>query len=245
MGCRLHVPPPLVRGELTIAGEDHHYLFRVRRLRAGDPVVLFDGAGHQAEAVVVSIGADQARVEVGAIAAEPPARGSRLIVLQSLIKNERMDWCVQKLVELGVQAIVPVAAARSVVKLDAARAARRVERLTAIARDAARQSGRATVTEIGAVRPLAEAVAEAAGSSLKLLFWARAREMSLRDALPATPPAEIAFLVGPEGGFEPAEVDRARAAGFRPVGLGPRTLRAETAAVAAAAALGFALGDLG
>jgi len=101
MSCRLYVCPPLGPGERLIAGEDHHYLFRVRRLRPGDRVVLFDGVGHQAEAAVTTIAADTARVAVGPVTAAPTARGPRLVVLQALIKHERMDWCVQKLVELA------------------------------------------------------------------------------------------------------------------------------------------------
>ncbi len=245
MSCRLYVTPPLAPGERTLTGEDHHYLFRVRRLRPGDQVVLFDGEGHQAEAIVTAIAADTATVAVGAVAASPSTPRPHVVVLQALIKNERMDWCVQKLVELGVAAIVPVAAARSVVKLEPQRAERRQSRLAAIARDAARQSGRTTVPEIRPVQPLADAVASVADSDLKLLLWARARDVSLRHSLPGAAPDRIAILIGPEGGFEIDEVDCARAAGFVPVGLGPRTLRAETAAITAVAALGFALGDLG
>ncbi len=245
MGCRLYASP-LATGELVISGDDHHYLFRVRRLRGGDEVTLFDGQGHEAGASVKTIGATTATLTVGEVSAAGPAvTRSELVMMVSLIKGERMDWAVQKLVELGVAEIIPVAAARCVVKLDDARARKRRERLVAIGRAAARQCMRTTLPEIHLVHDLDDALARVAEIPLKLGFWTSARETSLRARLPDPPPSRIAVLVGPEGGFTDAEIASAEEHGFVAVGLGPRILRAETAAITAAAILAFAAGDLG
>ena len=245
MSCRLYAYP-LAAGELVVAGDDHHYLFRVRRLRGGDEVTLFDGHGHEACATITTIGATTATLSVGEVSAARPApHRAELVMLVALIKGERMDWAVQKLVELGVAEIIPVAAARCVVKLDDARARKRRERLVAIGRAAARQCTRTTVPEIHLVHDLDDALARVAEIPLKLGFWTSARETSLRSRLPDPPPPRIAVLIGPEGGFTDAEIASAEEQGFLAVGLGPRILRAETAAIAAAAVLAFAVGDLG
>jgi 16S rRNA (uracil1498-N3)-methyltransferase len=241
MSCRLFVSPDALRaGSLVIDGDDYHYLFRVRRLRPGAAVTLFDGAGREAEAAVASVSADQA-----VLAVEPPrqvaqAPACHVIMMPALIKGERMDFCIQKLVELGVGEIAPVSTARTVVRLEGERARRRHERFVEIARDAARQSRRATVPEIRDIVDLDQALARIAGVPRKLLLWTRERERTLADVVAAPLPAAVCALIGPEGGFAPDEVDRAVAAGFEPIGLGPHVLRAETAALAVAAVLAFA-----
>jgi len=246
MSRRLYVPPAsLSTGTLILRGDDHHYLFRVLRLRAGAVVLLFDGRGREADAVVEGIEKERATLRVGDVRAHPPAQGPRIEVLVSLIKGERMEWCVQKLVELGAARILPIRTARSVVKLDGERAETRRRRWEAIAKDAARQCGSTTVPEIAPVTSLQGALEDIARVTLKLAFWERARDRSLREALPEESPESIALLIGPEGGLVAREVESAAEAGFVSVGLGPRVLRAETAAVAAMAAVGYALGDLG
>jgi len=238
-------PESLGASSLTLSGDDYHYLFRVRRLKVGSRVVVFDGEGRQASAVVERVEPDRAFLRVEAPSpAEGPAR-PRIRVLLPLIKGDRMDWCIQKLAELGVSLIVPIRTSRCVVRLSGEREGKRTSRWLTIAREAARQSRSDEVPDLQRVTDFEDAVAEAASAPLKLVFWERVRERSLRAALPAEPPAGVALLLGPEGGLSPEVVDRAIAAGFVPVGLGPRVLRAETAAIAAVAALGYALGDLG
>jgi 16S rRNA (uracil1498-N3)-methyltransferase len=125
------------------------------------------------------------------------------------------------------------------------RALSRKARWQKIAREASRQSGRLDVPEIEGVTPLTTALAASPKDALKLLFWEGARQSTLRDALPDKPPQQIVFAIGPEGGFTVEEVEAARDAGFFPVGLGPRVLRTETAALVVLSILGYALGDLG
>lgn len=240
--CRLYLAPPLHVGPVVVTGDDHHYLFRVRRLRPGSVVLLFDGVGHEAEAEVEQITGEKAILRIGEVSAATPSPLPRLMVLLALIKGDRMDWAIQKLVELGASEIVPVRAARSVVKLDQHRADSRRERHIAIARDAARQCRSPIAPEIAPLLDFTEAIEHTAGIPLKLLCWARLGGLSLPTALPEARPERIAVLIGPEGGFAPEEVDLAQESGFIPVGLGPQTLRSETAAVAAAAILGYVFG---
>lgn len=241
---RLLVAPPLVAGARAVTGDDHHYLFRVRRLTLGDRVVVFDGEGREADATVAAIAGDRATLEVGAPRAAAAA-GLAIVALVPLIKGDRMDVALEKLVELGATALVPFAAARSVVKLDGARAAERHRRYQAIARSAASQCRTAHVPTVAPIGDLAAALDHARGCALRVLLSEQAGAAPLAAALPPAPPDGVAVLSGPEGGLTDDEVARAAAAGFVAVSLGPRILRAETAPLAAVAALGFALGDLG
>jgi len=241
---RLLVEPGSLRaGAREVAGDDHHYLFRVRRLAAGDRLVLFDGEGAEADAEVVSAGPRAGSLEV-AQPRQVAVAAPRVTVLLSVIKGERMDWCLAKLVELGAGRIVPVAAERSVVRLEPARAERRLARYRAQVRAAAQQSRCALVPHVEPIGGLEAALACVAGAGLKLLLWEDPRAIPLRSALPERAPDAVALLVGPEGGFTADEVECAVAAGFVAVSLGRRILRAETAAVASAAILAYALDDI-
>jgi 16S rRNA (uracil1498-N3)-methyltransferase len=242
---RLAVAPPLAAGRLAVRDADHHYLFRVRRLTVGDRLVAFDGAGAEADAVVVAIDAAVGWLELAAPRPLAASAAPALHALLPLIKGERMDVAIEKLVELGARRIVPFAAARSVVRLEGARAAERHRRYQAIARAASAQCRAAIACEVRPIGDLAEALRAAPEADLRLHFSEAAGARPLAAALADVRPAAIAFLTGPEGGLADDEIAAAADAGFVGVSLGPRILRAETAAIAAAAALGFALGDLG
>ncbi|MCG8422714.1 MAG: 16S rRNA (uracil(1498)-N(3))-methyltransferase [Proteobacteria bacterium] len=247
MRCRLYVEPgSLAAGIRVLSGEDYHFLFRVRRLRVGDALVLFDGAGNEAEATVTDVAARRATLAVSEPRQRPPGASCRLTVAQALIKGERMDWCIQKLTELGAAEIIPLQTARTVVDLDQNRAEKRHRRYVSIAANAARQSSRKWLPDVNKIININELWTLIRNETeLKLALWEGERERTLVSALPNTSPSRVVLLVGPEGGFEEAEMVQARAAGFVTVGLGPHILRAETAALAAAALIGFAFGDLG
>jgi 16S rRNA (uracil1498-N3)-methyltransferase len=223
---RIFVAPPLAAGERTITGDEHHYLHRVRRARAGDPVELVDGEGHRAAAVIDRITADATVVRAGVperVVDAPP----RVRALLPLIKGDRMDTCLEKLVEVGVDEIVLWPAARAVVRLDADRRDTRLAKYRAALQAAARQSGRASVPAITAVDSLAAAAALATGARLVLDPGA--------ERAPLPPADDVTIVSGPEGGFAPEELDALIAAGWVSLGLGPRVLRAETAPVVAVA----------
>lgn len=221
----------LASGELTITGDEHHYLFRVRRLTIGDAIEVADADGRVAVARVRSIAADAAVVVVDAIAAAPGPR-LRVTVLQALIKGERMEWCIEKLAEVGADEIVLIDTARAVVRLEGDRAEARRARLESVARAAARQSRQGMPTVVGPMGFVAALAATSAATRLVCHPAAHDRPLAWPSGTPS-----VAILVGPEGGLTADEVDRAVASGYQPVSLGAGVLRAETAGVVACAHL--------
>lgn len=244
--ARLFVEPAAFGGEVVRLGdEDARYLTRVLRLGPGDRVTLFDGEGREAEATIERANRHGVELRVGERRATERVARPTLTLVVGLARGDKLDLVVQKATELGVHRVVPVATERAVLELDERRAESRRARWQKIAREAARQSGRADVPEIEAPTSFARAMATV-GAALKLLFWEEARGNGLRGRLDGKEvPASIAVVVGPEGGLTAAEVEQARAAGFLVAGLGPRILRAETAALAALTIVNYALGDLG
>jgi len=238
---RLFVPPERLRATpIIVTGEEHHHLARVLRARPGDAVTLFDGAGAELGARVVRVGRDETELSPAPAARRGAGTGGTpLVLLTAVPRGGRMDFLVQKCSELGVSRIVPVITARSVARPEAGRRARWEK----IAREAARQCGRADVPDVAPPAPLAAALSASDLPARRLVLSPDAAGRSLRSLLPE--PAPTALLVGPEGGLAPAEVDAARAAGFVPVSMGPRILRVETAAVVAVALAAEAFGALG
>jgi len=245
---RLFVPAEKWIGALAVVeGEPHRHLARVLRARPGDKVTLFDGRGGEADAEVLAIERDQTTLSLGARRQVAAPAGPRVVLLQSLARGEKMDFIVQKTTELGVHEIVPIAAGRSVARLPGAEATPRRARWEKIAQEAARQCGRADVPAIAAPRSLADAVASSDGNQpdhLRLALWEGSRGRPLRAALADRAPNAVTLLVGPEGGFAEEEIAAAAQSGFEIVGLGPRILRVETAAVVAVALVQFATGAL-
>lgn len=219
-------PAALIAGTVEIRGDEHHYLGRVRRAAVGDTLELVDGAGRRASARITAM-TDAATTlavdEPVAIVATPP----RVRVLLPLIKGDRMDYALEKLVEVGADAIVVWPAARSVVKLDGDRQGARVAKYQAAVQAAARQSGRAQVPSVAWADSLATAIRGLSGACLVL---DPASDAAIDAAMLVD---EVTFVSGPEGGLAPDE--RALLGAFTPVGLGPRILRAETAPVMAVA----------
>jgi 16S rRNA (uracil1498-N3)-methyltransferase len=243
---RLFVPPDRLRASpLTIDGPEHHHIARVLRARPGDAITLFDGAGGEVEARVVRVGRDE--TELAADAAAGPATvgaeagagaGTPVVLLTAVPRGGRMDFLVQKCSELGVSRIAPVITERSVVRPEPGRRARWEK----IAREAARQCGRADVPMVSAPAPLATALAEPDLPERRLILSTDGAGQPLRALLAG--PAPTALLIGPEGGFTAGEIDAARAAHFLPVSLGRRILRVETAAIVAVALAEEAFGAL-
>ena len=220
-------PVDLVAGELIVRGDEHHYLGRVRRARVGDAVELVDGAGRRAPATIAGIADAETRLDVGepqTITARPP----RIAALVPLIKGDRMDLCIEKLVEVGVDSIVVWPAARSVVKLDPAKRDSRLVKFRSLVQAAARQSGRAQLPLVTLAPGLAEAVA--AHSGLRLVL-----DPASDAGLDPGTATEVTIVSGPEGGLSMDELELLGRAGYLAVGLGPRVLRAETSPTIAVA----------
>ena len=213
----------LAAGELHVRGDEHHYLSRVRRARTGDSIELIDGAGKRAHAVIERITDDETIVRASEPEVIAPAL-PRIRVLLPLIKGDRMDHALEKLVEVGADEIIIWPAARSVVKLGD-RVEARMAKYEAQLAAASRQCGRAQIPAIS-YSPLADAIA-IEGTKLVLDPASDTPLGSVDD--------RVTIISGPEGGLAPEELEAIGAAGFRALGLGPRILRAETAPVIAVA----------
>lgn len=230
--------------EMEIVGDDAHHLMRVLRCKIGDRLTVADARREAAEAEIVGFTARSVRlrlVRILAADAEPPVE---VALAQCLLKTDKMDWIVQKAVELGVDRICPVASENCVVRYNAEKCAARRQKWQKIAAEAAKQCGRGAVPTVEPVRPLA-ALLEATPDLRRLFCYEREDAFGLRAALRGVDVAGYLLLVGPEGGFSPQEAALCQSAGALAVSLGPRILRAETAALAALSAVLYEKGDLG
>jgi 16S rRNA (uracil1498-N3)-methyltransferase len=217
-----------------------HHALRVLRLKVGADLILFDGRGGEWLAQIV--GADRTvRVVLQEFDARDPESPLDVTLVQALPSGDKMDWVVEKSVELGVAAIQPVAAKRSVVKLPAERMARRVAHWNHIASAACEQCGRNRVPQVAPVLDLPQYLAEASGQNSLCLLLAPETGVSLREL--ARPAGPVVVMVGPEGGWEEGEMRAAAAAGFVALRMGPRVLRTETAGAAVLAAMQAVWGD--
>lgn len=242
---RCFVDPAAWAGEtIRLADSDAHHLTDVLRLGPGAPVIVCDGCGGEASGEVADAGPAGLTVRVR----ERRSRGLsswQLTLVQAVPKGDRMDWIVQKAVELGAAAIVPVMTERGVVRLEGRRAEQRVERWQRIATEAARQCRTAWIPRVAPVRPLREWLA---GSGRPEVLIVGSLEPDARPlgevcaTLRQAPAASAALLIGPEGDFTEAELAAARSAGARPVSFGRRVLRVETAALYLLSVAAYELG---
>lgn len=242
---RLYADMPLEAGaDATLPVASATHAVKVLRLQVGAAVTLFNGDAHEYPARLAAVGSREVRVSVAS--RESPARESplRITLVQALARGEKMDWIIQKATELGVARIVPVATERSEVKLDADRAAKRLEHWRAVAIAACEQCGRNTLPHIEAPCALA-AWLEREGTARSTHRWMLCPD----DAAPRVRDLQwvgsevIDLAIGPEGGFGTGDLAALRAHDFHALTLGPRILRTETAGVAALAALQSRFGD--
>jgi 16S rRNA (uracil1498-N3)-methyltransferase len=253
---RVYSPEALAGdAEVMLAPGPSEHLLRVLRLRPGERFTAFDGSGGEYPAELRGVDGRRAIARLGAHVPVEREAPLDLTLVQALLRAEKMDWIVQKATELGVRRVVPVEVARSVVHLDDRRAQRRAGRWREIAIGACEQCGRNRVPEILEPAPLASALSWLAGvapvpssrvvlergASRSLAALARAAVAPATGAGGAGAHPSLALLIGPEGGLDPTELAAAAAAGFEAVHLGPRVLRAETAALAALATIHAAI----
>jgi 16S rRNA (uracil1498-N3)-methyltransferase len=241
---RMYVPGELEPGRsCALPPAQAHHALRVLRLKMGESVILFNGDGAEYAAVVVAASRDRFALEVTGREVMDREAPFAVTLAQAVSSGERMDYTIQKAVELGVAAIQPLEARRSVVRLSADRAERRLAHWQAVAIAACEQCGRNRVPRVLPLIPLDEFLVgrtvQQDGERRVLLSPRSARGLRELDR----PVGGIVMLAGPEGGFSPEEERAAVQAGFLPVRLGPRVLRTETAAVAALAAMQALWGD--
>ena len=227
-GARFSLPPGPAR-----------HAARALRLAVGDAITLFNGRGGQYTARIERIHKDEVAVSVSDFTDIERESRLRVMLAQGISSGERMDYTLQKAVELGVATIQPVAAKRSVVKLAGERADKRVAHWQGVVASACEQCGRNQVPAVAPPLPLAHWLGQQKVG--RLLFLSPLAEARLADLPP--PAAQDWLVAGPEGGFEADEIAALHAAGAIPVRLGPRILRTETAALAALAAMQTLWGD--
>jgi 16S rRNA (uracil1498-N3)-methyltransferase len=225
--------------QLALAPDAAQHVARALRLKAGDDLTLFDGGGGEYEATIQRIDRDRVDVKVGSWRDVEREASLRVGLVQGLPEADKMDWIIQKAVELGVGWIQPIVCDRSVVRLSGERAERRESHWKRVAIAACEQSGRNRLAE---VRPTLTFQAWMSVES-EVTRW-----MLLPGAQPlashAPPSGPVELLVGPEGGLSEREDDIARSRRCEPLSLGPRVLRTETAPIAALAAMHALWGDL-
>jgi 16S rRNA (uracil1498-N3)-methyltransferase len=243
------VDPSQVSGaRACLDGDEARHIKNVLRLKPGDAIGLLDGAGFEYEGVIAALA--PGRVEV-AVSCSRPAAGrsrTRISLAQGYLKEKKMDRLVHQLSEMGVARWVPFVGSRSVARPDASRAQARQRRWRKIAVEALKQCRRGHLMQIDDVADFEHVVALSAGHDVSVLFWEEeTSELLTAGAISVGTggPASVLVVIGPEGGFTKKEARAAKEAGFVVAGLGPRVMRAETAAVAASAILQYLVGDLG
>ena len=231
---RFYCPAPLATGlSLSLpAGAARHV--QVLRLQPGDVITLFNGEGGEFDATVTRMGRSDVEVEVGAHHAVEREAARAVHLLAGITANERMDWLVEKATELGVASITPLVAERSVLKLKGERAEKKLAHWQGVAVAAAEQCGRNRVPTVHPAVTLTEWVKKAPPGERWVLSLSEGTQSlaQMQGQAAGLPMAPVTVLSGPEGGLSPTEEAAALAAGFAPVTLGPRVLRAETAPLA-------------
>lgn len=241
---RFFAEPSQIGGkEIVITGPDVNHIRNVLRMRTGDELLIADGQGGEYRCLLKEIRDDLVQAEICWKLSGSAELPSKITLFQGLPKSDKMDFIVQKCVELGVSRIIPVSTRRTVVKLDAKKEENRIKRWMGISESAAKQSGRGVIPEIAGVKSFPEALNEAKSLDICLIPYERAENMAhTRELLGSiVPGASVGIFIGPEGGFEEEEVEAAIAAGAEPITLGRRILRTETAGMAVLAMLGYLL----
>ena len=236
-------PGQVFEDRITITGQDVNHIKNVLRMKNGEQIGVRDGISRSYICRIEEIAADQVTARVISAEADSTELPARIYLFQGLPKSDKMELIIQKAVELGVYRIIPVATKRAVVKLDARKAEAKVKRWQVIAESAAKQCGRMIVPEVAGVMSLTEAFAYAAGFDCNLIPYELAEGMAETKAVLAgiRSGMKVGVFIGPEGGFDAAEAELATAAGIRPITLGRRILRTETAGLAVLSILMFHL----
>lgn len=237
--------PQLYAAEMVIKDVDAKHISKVLRMQPGDKIQIVSDDGVTAIAEIVSLQADNVVVKCLEKLAESHEPSVKITLAQGLAKGEKMDFIIQKAVEMGVSSIVPVAMEHSVVRLEGAKADKKVERWQKIAEAAAKQSKRDIIPQVQAVQTMQQMLTNN-DLQHKIIAYECEDRLGLKTALQSCDNLqELLLIIGPEGGISEFELELARKNGAVPVSLGKRILRAETAGVVALSAILYETGDLG
>lgn len=247
MTTRIPIPPERIAPSLHLLPDEQRYLLYVLRMAVGDELEVFDGLGGRFPARLVQATADDAVLELGERIPDEEG-GVSISIAPALIKNDRLDWVVEKATELGAAAILPWEGKNCIVHLDAKKGQERQERWRKIAASAARQCGRASIPDIEAPGKLERLVAQSVEKGeLCVVLYERESSRSfsaLVKEAEATPTRPILVVTGPEGGFTEEEIRQCVEKGAVTATIGRRILRAETAPIASIAAARAVRGEM-
>ncbi len=224
-------PEQVGEKSITITGSDVNHIKHVLRMAPGEQITVSSGENKEYRCEIRSLSEEQVEAQIMWVQETGAELPSRLYLFQGLPKSDKMELIIQKAVELGVYEIVPTATRRAVVKLDKKKEESKRKRWQGIAESAAKQSKRNLIPQVTQVMSFREAVEYAAGLDVKLVPYELAEGMdAARQVIGSIKPGQsVAVFIGPEGGFAPEEIDYAVEHGFRPITLGRRILRTETA----------------
>jgi len=238
-------PSEMKKQRPQISGPDVRHMQKVLRHAPGDRVVLIDGSGYEYPAVIESMTRDTAAFTVTGKVLSSATSPLELVVAQGFLKEKKMDTIIRHLTELGISRWVPVFSERSVARPDGKRLAERGRRWEAIAIESLKQCGLSRLPEISQPIPMKDLLEDPEPCDGKVVFWEDETQPAKPvDALFPAAPRKILVLIGPEGGFSSEEIEMAKAAGFQSASMGPRILRAETAAIAACTLIQYIYGDM-
>ncbi|MDX9785691.1 MAG: 16S rRNA (uracil(1498)-N(3))-methyltransferase [Desulfobacterales bacterium] len=245
---RFFIDPTTAEGDTACLSEtDSRHIRSVLRLKPGAPIILFDGAGKEYTARVTDIAQDRVSVSIldrRSCASESPVH---ITIAQAFLKEKKMDTLIRSLTELGINRVIPYFAHRSVPRPEGHRIDARAERWQKIIRESLKQCRRSHAPEMIAAASYEEVIRLSAPCALKIAFWEKAVDPVPTSIFSPDPERgkQIFILLGPEGGLTEKEIETATAAGFVTATLGPRILRAETAALVACSLMQYIFGDLG
>lgn len=227
-------PSQIHDGRVTIVGTDVNHMKNVLRMKAGEQAEISDGDGLRYHCVLENFAEETIVFRIEDVEADAEELPSKIYLFQGLPKSDKMELIIQKAVELGAYEVIPVATKRAVVKLDEKKSVKKVQRWNVIAEGAAKQSGRSIIPKVHEVLTFSEALTYAQTLDVRLIPYEKASGMqATRQAVESIRPGQsVGIFIGPEGGFEEAEVEQAEAIGVLPISLGKRILRTETAGLA-------------
>ena len=237
----------ILADKIKITGQDAHHLMHVMRAKAGQEVTVVDDEGSVALMEMTAFTAESVELTLKERLEGNTESPLELTLVQCLLKADKMDWVVQKAVELGADRICPVASQNCVVQYDSKKAEQRRQRWQKIADEAAKQCGRTKLLKVEPICSFKEWLAKSSFSEENPLYFCYENEEQkiLKESLRENKSLKATSLIGPEGGFTLEEAQATEEAGGKSVTLGPRILRAETAALASLSVIQYELGDLG
>lgn len=241
---RFYVPNIVVKdGILRVEGAEAKHIQKVLRLKKGDWVTVFNGSEMDYEGVIIQETTSSILINIKNVSSsiqEPPIE---ITIAQSLLKGEKMDYLIQKAVELGVKKIIPFFSSRSIPKYDRLKSLSRHKRWEKIAIEASKQCGRGIIPEICLSKSYSEVLNLSSSDSLNLILWEK-EGLRLKEIL-KNKKEKVLFIVGPEGGFNLDEIKQAEKLGFITVNLGKRIMRSETASLTLISIIQYEWGDIG